>query len=126
MDLELIPCVLIDSTAFWSSLYDSQVRWEEFTRYGWYKEYKAHVFSTPEVVVLSYVFTTANIHDRKVAPVLLRIIRDRNVLFSVADAAYDNQHIYEITETFNSFAVNLINSCNGKQNKNSHRRILSY
>ncbi|WP_258009820.1 transposase [Bacillus thuringiensis] len=50
--------------------------------------------------VLSYAFTTANIHDSKMAPVLLRDIQDQKVLFSVADAAYDSQHIYKITRTY--------------------------
>ncbi|OTZ60511.1 ISNCY family transposase, partial [Bacillus thuringiensis serovar kyushuensis] len=61
LNLGLIPCVLIDSTALRSSLYDSQARWGKSTRYGWYKGYKAHVCSTPEGVVLSYTFTTANV-----------------------------------------------------------------
>ncbi|MDY4395398.1 transposase, partial [Bacillus thuringiensis] len=69
MNLGLIPCVLIDSTALRSSLYDSQAKWGKSTRYGWYKGYKAHVCSTPEGVVLSYAFTTANVHDSKMAPV---------------------------------------------------------
>ena len=56
------------------------------TRYGWYKGYKAHVCSTPEGVVLSYAFTTANVHDSKMAPVLLQDIEDQHVLFSIADA----------------------------------------
>lgn len=77
----MIPCLLIDSTALRSSLYDSQAKWGKSTRYGWYKGYKAHVCSTPEGVVLSYAFTTANVHDSKMAPVLLQDIKDRNVLF---------------------------------------------
>ncbi|MED3467175.1 transposase, partial [Bacillus thuringiensis] len=89
MNLGLIPCVLIDSTALRSSLYDSQAKWGKSTRYGWYKGYKAHVCSTPEGVVLSYAFTTANVHDSKMAPVLLQDIQSQNVLFSIADAAYD-------------------------------------
>ena len=55
------------------------------TRYGWYKGYKTHVCSTPEGVVLSYAFTIANVHDSKMAPVLLQDIKDQHVLFSVAD-----------------------------------------
>ena len=51
------------------------------------KGYKAHVCSTPEGVVLSYAFTTANVHDSKMAPVLLQDIEDQHVLFSIADAA---------------------------------------
>ncbi|MGG1328775.1 transposase, partial [Bacillus tropicus] len=74
MHFGLIPCVLIDSTALRSSLYDSQAKWGKSTRYGWYKGYKAHICSTPEGVVLSYAFTTANIHDSKMAPVLLQDI----------------------------------------------------
>ncbi|OUB35431.1 hypothetical protein BK708_04785 [Bacillus thuringiensis serovar yunnanensis] len=77
-------------------MYDSEARWGKSTRYGWYKGYKTHVCSTPERVALLYALTTANVHDSKIAPVLLRDIEDRNVLFSVADAAYDSQHIYEI------------------------------
>ncbi|WP_241745545.1 transposase, partial [Bacillus thuringiensis] len=46
---------------------------------GWYKGYKAHVCSTPKGVVLSYAFTTANVHDSKMAPVLLQDIKDQNV-----------------------------------------------
>ena len=57
------------------------------TRYGWYKGYKAHVCSTPEGVVLSYAFTTANVHDSKMAPVLLQDIEDQHVLFSIARTA---------------------------------------
>jgi len=68
LNLGLIPCVLIDSTALRSSLYDSQAKWGKSTRYGWYKGYKAHVCSTPEGVVLSYAFTTANVQDSKMAP----------------------------------------------------------
>ena len=126
LNLGLIPCVLIDSTALRSSLYDSQARWGKSTRYGWYKGYKAHVCSTPEGVVLSYTFTTANVHDSKMASVLLRDIQDRNVLFSVADAAYDSQHIYEIARTCDIFAMNPINPRNGEQIKSTHRRVLSH
>lgn len=126
LNLELIPCVLIDSTALRSSLYDSQAKWGKSTRYGWYKGYKAHVCSTPEGVVLSYAFTTANVHDSKMAPVLLQDIQDQNVLFSVADAAYDSQRIYEIARTCNVFAMNPINPRNGEQNKSTHRRVLSH
>ncbi|QWH75490.1 transposase (plasmid) [Bacillus mycoides] len=126
MNLGLIPCVLIDSTALRSSLYDSQAKWGKSTRYGWYKGYKAHVCSTPEGVILSYAFTTANVHDSKMAPVLLRDIQEQNVLFSVADAAYDSQHIYEIARTCNIFAMNPINPRNGEQIKNTHRRVLSH
>ncbi|MEC2394916.1 DDE transposase [Bacillus thuringiensis serovar shandongiensis] len=124
MNLELIPCVLIDSTALRSSLYDSQAKSGKSTRYGWYKGYKVHVRSTPEGVVLSYAFTTANVHDSKMAPVLLRDIQDQNVLFSVADAAYDSQHIYEIARTCDIFAMNPINPRNGEQIKSTHRRVL--
>ncbi|HEF1880273.1 transposase [Bacillus thuringiensis] len=126
LNLELIPCVLIDSTALRSSLYDSQAKWGKSTRYGWYKGYKAHVCSTPEGVVLSYAFTTANVHDSKMTPVLLQDIQDQNVLFSVADAAYDSQRIYEIARTCNVFAMNPINPRNGEQNKSTHRRVLSH
>ncbi|EJP81926.1 ISNCY-like element ISBth165 family transposase [Bacillus thuringiensis] len=126
MNLGLIPCVLINSTALRSSLYDSQAKWGKSTRYGWYKGYKAHVCSTPEGIVLSYSFTTVNVHGSKMAPVLLRDIQDRNVLFSVADAAYDSQHIYEIARISNIFAVNPINPRNGEQIKSTHRRVLSH
>ncbi|MHA2890535.1 transposase [Bacillus cereus] len=126
LNLELITCVLIDSTALRSSLYDSQAKWGKSTRYGWYKGYKAHVCSTPEGVVLSYTFTTANVHDSKMAPVLLQDIQNQNMLFSVADAAYDSQRIYEIARTCNFFAMNPINPRNGEQNKSTHRRVLSH
>ncbi|MEK4614487.1 transposase [Bacillus sp. FSL K6-0067] len=125
LNLGLIPCVLIDSTALRSSLYDSQAKWGKSTRYGWYKGYKAHVCSTPEGVVLSYAFTTANVHDSKMAPVLLQDIEDQHVLFSIADAAYDSQSIYKIAGTCDIFPVNPINSRNGEQIKSSHRRVLS-
>ncbi|MFQ6340397.1 transposase, partial [Bacillus sp. AF62] len=80
MNVGLIPCVLIDSTALRSSLYDSQAKWGKSTRYGWYKGYKTHACSTPEGVILSYAFTTANVHDSKIAPALLRDIQNQNVL----------------------------------------------
>ena len=96
------------------------------TRYGWYKGYKAHVCSTPEGVVLSYAFTTANVHDSKMAPVLLQDIEDQHVLFSIADAAYDSQHIYKIADMCDIFPVNPINPRNGEQIKSSHRRVLSH
>ncbi|AHA75512.1 hypothetical protein YBT1518_34176 (plasmid) [Bacillus thuringiensis YBT-1518] len=38
---------------------------------------------------MSYAFTTANVHDSKIAPALLRDIQNQNVLFSVADAKLD-------------------------------------
>lgn len=126
LNLELIPCVLIDSTALRSSLYDSQARWGKSTRYGWYKGYKVHICSTPEGVVLSYAFTTANVHDSKMAPVLLQDIEDQHVLFSIADAAYDSQHIYKIAGMCDIFPVNPINPRNGEQIKSSHRRVLSH
>ncbi|MGQ0453534.1 transposase, partial [Bacillus sp. SS-TM] len=47
-------------------------------------------------------------------------------LFSVADAAYDSQRIYEIARTCNIFAMNPINPRNGEQNKSTHRRVLSH
>ena len=72
------------------------------TRYGWYKGYKAHVCSTPEGVVLSYAFTTANVHDSKMAPVLLQDIEDQHVLFSIADVYY----IYKIADMCDIFPVN--------------------
>jgi len=76
--------------------------------------------------VLSYVFTTANVPDSKMAPVLLQDIKDQNVLFSVADAAYDSQHIYESAKKCNTFAMNPINPRNGDQNKGTYRRVLSH
>ena len=75
---------------------------------------------------MSYTFTTANVHDSKIAPVLLRDIQNRNVLFTVADVTYDSQHIYEIAGTCNIFAVNRINPRNGEQIKSTHRRVLSH
>lgn len=75
--------------------------------------------------VVSYAFTTANVHDSNMAPVLLRDIQNQNVLFSIADAAYDSQHIYEIAETCNIFAMSPINPRSGKQIKSAHRRVLS-
>ena len=125
MNVGLIPCVLIDSTALRSSLYDSQAKWGMSTRYRWYKGYKAHICSTPEGVILSYAFTTANVHDSQMAPVLLQHVKDRNVLFSIADAAYDSQHIYEAASACNIFPVNPLNPRKGKQTKISHRRVLS-
>ncbi len=80
--------------------------------------------STPEVVVLSHAFTKANVHDSKMAPVLLRDIQDQNVLFSVADAAYDIQHIYEIVRVCDIFAMNPINPQNSEQIKGTHRHVL--
>ena len=74
------------------------------TRYGWYKGYKAHVCSTPEGVVLSYAFTTANVHDSKMAPVLLQDIEDQHVLFSM-QTRYDSQHIYKIADMCDIFPV---------------------
>lgn len=59
------------------------------------------------------------------APVLLRDIQNQNVLFSIADAAYDSQHIYEIAETCNIFAVSPINPRSVEQIKSTHRRVLS-
>lgn len=75
------------------------------TGYSWYKGYKAHVCSTPEDVVL--------LLDRY----------GQNMLFSVADNAYDSQYIYKIATTYNSFPVNPINSRNGKQIKSSHSHV---
>ncbi|MHA4120099.1 ISNCY family transposase, partial [Bacillus cereus] len=49
----------------------------------------------------------------------------QKVLFSVADAAYDSQRIYEIARACNIFAINPINPRNGEQNKSTHCRILS-
>ncbi|OTW90200.1 ISNCY family transposase, partial [Bacillus thuringiensis serovar cameroun] len=59
------------------------------------------------------------------APVLLQDIEDQHVLFSIADAAYDSQHIYKIAGTCDIFPVNPINSRNSEQIKSSHRRVLS-
>lgn len=64
--------------------------------------------------MLSYAFTTANIHDSKMAPVLLRDIQDQKVLFSVSDAVYDSKHIYEIARACDMCAVNPINPRNGE------------
>ncbi|KIU73030.1 hypothetical protein C797_20180 [Bacillus thuringiensis Sbt003] len=125
-NLGLIPCVLIDSTALRSSLYDSQAKWGKSTRYGWYKGYKTHVCSTPEGVILSYAFTTANVHDSKIAPALLRDIQNQNVLFSVADAAYDSQHMHEIAGACDIFAINPINPRNSGPIKSTHRRVVSH
>ncbi|AVD54500.1 hypothetical protein CKF96_02950, partial (plasmid) [Priestia filamentosa] len=62
-------------------------------------------------------------------PALLQHVRDRNVLFSIADAAYDSQHIYEAARggvrAYNIFPVNPPNPRKGKQTKSSHRRVLS-
>ncbi|EOO58574.1 hypothetical protein IKE_06259 [Bacillus cereus VD196] len=74
---------------------------------------------------MSYAFPTANVHDIKMAPVLLQDIKDQHVLFSVADAAYDNQHIYKIADTCDIFPVNLINPRSGEQIKSSHCIALS-
>jgi len=84
MNLGLIPCILIDSTALRSSLYDAQA---------------------------------------KIAPVLLQDIQNQNVLFSVADSAYDSQHLYKIARMCNIFAMH---PKNGEQIKSTHRRVLLY
>lgn len=42
------------------------------------------------------------------------------MLFSVADATYDSQHIYEMARSCNIFAINPINLRNGEQIKNTH------
>ncbi|MBG9496694.1 hypothetical protein ABE47_18390 [Bacillus thuringiensis] len=75
---------------------------------------------------MSYVFTTVNVHDSKIAPALLRDIPNQNVLFSVADAAYDSQHIHEIAGACDIFAVNPINPRNSGPIKNTHRRVVSH
>lgn len=121
MNIGLIPCVLIDSTA----LRSTQAKWGKFTRYRWYKGYKAHICSTPEGVILSYAFTTANVHDSQIAPALLQHVKDRNVLFSIAGAAYDSQHIYEAANACNIFPVNPLIPQKGKQTINPQRRVLS-
>ncbi|KXY82733.1 hypothetical protein AT270_08825 [Bacillus cereus] len=72
---------------------------------------------------MSYAFTTANVYDSKIAPVLLRDIQDRNVLFWVADVAYDSQRIYEMARILNIFAVS---PRNGEQIKSAHRRVVSH
>lgn len=65
-----------------------------------------------EIDLLGY--TTANIHDSKMAPVLLQNIKGQNVLFS----AYDSQHIYKKAGTCNIFTINPINSHKDKQIEN--------
>ncbi|EJR91175.1 hypothetical protein IKG_05748 [Bacillus cereus VD200] len=76
---------------------------------------------------MSYAFPTANVLDIKMAPILLQDIKkDQHVLFSVADAAYDSQHIYKIADTFDIFPVNPINPQNGEQIKSSRRLVLSH
>ncbi len=50
------------------------------------------LFNPPEGVVLSYAFTTANVHDSKMAPVLLQDIKTKQSCFLLQDAAYDSQH----------------------------------
>ncbi|NMW16684.1 hypothetical protein A6E22_27275 [Bacillus cereus] len=75
---------------------------------------------------MSYAFTTTNVYNNKMAPVLLRDIQNRNVFFSVADAAYDSQHIYKIAGTCDIFVVKTIPPRNGQQIKSTHRRVLSY
>lgn len=60
------------------------------------------------------------------APVLLQAIKEQNVSFSVVDAAYDNQHIYESVKICNIFVMNPINPRDGEQNKSTHRRVLSH
>lgn len=76
-------------------------------------------------VILSYAFTTANVHDSKMAPVLFQYIQDRNVLFSVADATYDSQHIYGVSQTYNIVAVNPTHPRNVEQIKSTQPRVLS-
>ncbi|MDA2163871.1 transposase [Bacillus cereus group sp. Bc252] len=93
---------------------------------SYFAVYSKNPVTKPEGVVLSYAFTTANVHDSKMAPVLLQDIQSQNVLFSIADAAYDSQRIYEIAKTCDIFAVNPINPRNVEQNKNTHRRVLSH
>ncbi|OUB29376.1 hypothetical protein BK708_11885 [Bacillus thuringiensis serovar yunnanensis] len=64
---------------------------------------------------MSYALTTENVNDSKIDPVLFRDIKDRNVLFSVADATYDSQHIYEIAQTYDIFIVNPNNPRDGER-----------
>lgn len=92
--------------------------------YRWYKSYKNHVCSTSEGVILSCAFITANVQGSKMTPSLLQHVKNRNVLFSIADAAYDSQHIYGAASTCNIFPVNSLNSRKGKETKISHRRVL--
>ncbi|MEH7735370.1 transposase [Bacillus pumilus] len=122
LNLGLIPCALIDSTALRSSLYDSQTRWGNQLFMVGIKDIR--LMFVLHRKVLSYAFTTANIHDSKMAPVLLQNIKEQHVLFSVADAAYDSQHIYKIAGTCDILPVNPINPRNSEQIKNSHRRVL--
>jgi IS5 family transposase len=84
------------------------------------------LFATPEGVVLSYAFTTANVHDSKMAPVLLQDIEDQHVLFSIADPLMIITYIYKIADMCDIFPVNPINPRNGEQIKSSHRRVLSH
>ncbi|KIU74542.1 hypothetical protein C797_12266 [Bacillus thuringiensis Sbt003] len=48
------------------------------------------------------------------------------MLFSIADAVYDSQHLYHNADMCDIFLVNPINSRNGQQIKSSHRRVLLY
>ena len=48
------------------------------------------------------------------------------MLFSVEDATYDSQRIYEMARISNIFAVSPSNPRNGEQIKSAHRRVLSH
>lgn len=85
-----------------------------------------HMFVLHLKVLYYLTHLQQQLSTRVKAPVLLKDIQDRNVLFSIADAAYNSQHIYKIAETCDIFPVNPINLRNGEQIKSTYRRVLSH
>lgn len=71
---------------------------------------------------MSYAVTIPNVHNSKMDPVLLQNIQNYNVLFSVTNAVYGSQQIYEMTKICNLFSIN---RRKGEQIKNTSPRVLS-
>ncbi len=126
LNLELIPCVLIDSTALRSSLYDSQAKWENLPVMVGIKDIRLMFVRHQKVLCC---LTRLQQRTSMIAKWLLycfRIYKTKMCYFPLQMLLMIVNAFDEIARTCNVFATNPINPRNGEQNKSTHRRVLSH
>lgn len=102
-----------DSTALRSSRYDKDAGKGKGTRLGWFYGYKFHAIVSEDLLPLSWDVTPADLYDNQL-PQLIHWLDDHEVFMVLADAAYDDQKLFQAC---NQAGIHLATQVNMRRSK---------
>lgn len=83
-----------DSTPLRSSRYDRDAEKGKGTRLGWFYGYKLHAIVSEDLIPLAWDLLPAGFYDNQL-PQLIDHLPNQDVFIILADAAYDDQKLFE-------------------------------